>query len=101
LQAKPDIGLYSAKRKAVTHDVPGDEPSAIGLNKKLKGEWSCELCQINATSENGLNDHLNGKKHKVKEARQKREFDKHNKKSQCLFTTLEQGVFYLLEQTIS
>ncbi|XP_024635023.1 spindle pole body component 110 [Medicago truncatula] len=82
LLAKPDMSLYSAKRKAVTQDVPSDEPSAIGLNKKLKEEWSCELCRINATSENGLNDHLNGKKHKAREARQKREIDKHNKKGQ-------------------
>jgi len=66
----------------VTQDVPGDEPSAISLNKNLKEEWSCELCRIKATSENGLNDHLNGKKHKAKEARLKKEIDKHNKKSQ-------------------
>jgi len=83
LQAKPDLDLYSAKRKAVTHDVLDDEPSAIGLNKKLKEEeWSCELCQIKASSENGLNDHLNGKKHKSREARQKRKIDEHDKKSE-------------------
>ena len=72
MQAKPDPDLYGAKRKAVTHDVLDDEPSAIGLNKKLKKEWSCDLCQIKASSENGLNDHLKGKKHKAREARQKR-----------------------------
>ena len=82
MQAKPDMSLYSAKRKAATQDFPSGEPSAIGMNKKLKEEWSCELCQIKATSENDLNDHLNGKKHKVREARQKREIDRHNKKSQ-------------------
>ena len=76
------MSLYSAKRKAATQDFPSGEPSAIGMNKKLKEEWSCELCQIKATSENDLNDHLNGKKHKVREARQKREIDRHNKKSQ-------------------
>ncbi|XP_051148542.1 uncharacterized protein LOC127263516 [Andrographis paniculata] len=32
-----------------------------------KVEWSCGLCQITATSEKNLNDHLQGKKHKLKE----------------------------------
>jgi len=82
LQAKPDPDLYGAKRKAATPDAPNDEPSEIGMKKKPKEEWSCELCQIKATSESGLNAHLNGKKHKAKEAGQKRKIDKRNRKSQ-------------------
>lgn len=82
MQAKPDPDLYGAKRKAVTPDAPNDEPYEIGMKKKPKEEWSCELCQIKATSESGLNAHLNGKKHKAKEAGQKRKIDKCNRKSQ-------------------
>lgn len=29
-------------------------------------DWSCALCQVSATSEAGLNQHLEGKKHKAK-----------------------------------
>ena len=82
MQAKPDPDLYNAKRKAVTPDAPNDDPYAIGMKKKPKQEWSCELCQIKATSESGLNAHLNGKKHMAKEAGQKRMIDKRNMKSQ-------------------
>ncbi|KAJ9557827.1 hypothetical protein OSB04_012441 [Centaurea solstitialis] len=32
-------------------------------------EWSCAVCRISATSEQGLNDHLVGKKHKAKMAK--------------------------------
>ena len=30
-------------------------------------DWSCALCQVSATSEAGLNQHLEGKKHKAKQ----------------------------------
>ncbi|KAJ8617344.1 hypothetical protein MRB53_013530 [Persea americana] len=33
----------------------------------VKKEWSCSLCQPRAPSEQGLNEHLQGKKHKAKE----------------------------------
>ncbi|CAJ2649598.1 unnamed protein product [Trifolium pratense] len=75
--AKPDSGFFSPKRKAA--DVPDAEPSAIGLKKKPKEDWSCELCQIKATCESGLNAHLKGKKHRVNELRQKRKIDRINK----------------------
>ncbi|KAF5749502.1 hypothetical protein HS088_TW04G01471 [Tripterygium wilfordii] len=67
--AKPDQNLAGTKRKAVTPPVAGagDFPFA-GLGKKPKEELSCALCQVSATSEKGLNDHLQGKKHKAKEA---------------------------------
>ncbi|CAL5199442.1 unnamed protein product [Lathyrus oleraceus] len=71
--ARPDPELYNAKRKAATL------PSAFGLKKKQKEEWSCALCEIKATSESGLNAHLNGKKHKIKEARQNKKICKNKK----------------------
>jgi hypothetical protein len=98
LQAKPDPGFLSPKRKA--DYVPDAEPSAIGLKKKPKEEWSCELCQIKATCESGLNAHLKGKKHKVNELRQKRKIDRINKKrektankaTETVVTTAKLGV---------
>ncbi|KAG4929766.1 hypothetical protein JHK85_047291 [Glycine max] len=49
------------KRKAMTLAIDDNE----SLQKKSKKEWSCELCQISATSLKGLNDHIQGKKHKA------------------------------------
>ena len=34
--------------------------------QKLTKDWSCALCQVSATCEAGLNEHLEGKKHKAK-----------------------------------
>uniref|UniRef100_A0A2N9F3C8 C2H2-type domain-containing protein n=1 Tax=Fagus sylvatica TaxID=28930 RepID=A0A2N9F3C8_FAGSY len=36
--------------------------------RKERMEWSCNLCQVKTTSQQGLEDHLNGKKHKAKKA---------------------------------
>ncbi|XP_075490539.1 uncharacterized protein LOC142529048 isoform X1 [Primulina tabacum] len=41
-------------------------PADVTANKK--SEWNCALCQVYATSEKGLNEHVLGKKHKSKEA---------------------------------
>ncbi|CAL5199444.1 unnamed protein product [Lathyrus oleraceus] len=79
--AKPDPNLFNAKRKATTPLVSEIEPLAFSSKKKSKEEWSCALCEIKATSESGLNAHLNGKKHKAREARQNRKIAKRNKKS--------------------
>lgn len=70
LQARPDVVVSSVKRKAVAPPAVNDdnEQAATNLQKKPKRDWSCELCQVTTTSENGLNDHLRGKKHKAKEA---------------------------------
>ncbi|KAK7329917.1 hypothetical protein VNO77_24099 [Canavalia gladiata] len=66
---KPEPNVFGAKRKAATPPaVDGREHSPFSLQKKPKEEWSCALCQVSATSERGLNDHLQGKKHKAKEA---------------------------------
>ncbi|KAA8535378.1 hypothetical protein F0562_030381 [Nyssa sinensis] len=67
--AKPDGNLSGAKRKAVTPPATGAmELHSVSLKKKPKEEWSCALCQVSATSERGLNEHLQGKKHKAREA---------------------------------
>ncbi|KAK7265073.1 hypothetical protein RJT34_32689 [Clitoria ternatea] len=50
------------RRKAETPVV------SFGSQKKPREEWSCALCQISATSEQGLKDHLQGRKHKAKQA---------------------------------
>uniref|UniRef100_A0A0D9WSP7 C2H2-type domain-containing protein n=1 Tax=Leersia perrieri TaxID=77586 RepID=A0A0D9WSP7_9ORYZ len=43
-------------------------PSTTGPRKAQKPaqDWSCALCQVSATSEAALNEHLEGKKHKAK-----------------------------------
>ncbi|XP_057420253.1 uncharacterized protein LOC130714371 isoform X2 [Lotus japonicus] len=63
--AKPDTDLYDAKRKA---EAPAVNDSQICLIQKPKKEWACMLCRVTASDENSLNVHLNGKKHKAKEA---------------------------------
>ncbi|KAB1211965.1 hypothetical protein CJ030_MR5G023727 [Morella rubra] len=67
-QAKPNPNLSGAKRKAVTLPAGSfSELPPFGLKKRPKEEWSCALCQVSATSEKLLNEHLRGKKHKAKE----------------------------------
>ncbi|KAL9224629.1 hypothetical protein vseg_000647 [Gypsophila vaccaria] len=65
--AKPSTNLADIKRKAMAQSAGG----AIEILKKQKtGEdWSCALCRITATSERGLNEHLQGRKHKARERR--------------------------------
>lgn len=68
-EAKPDTNLPGEKRKAVTPPAVGpQELPVIGSNKKPKEDWSCAICQISTTSEQGLKEHLQGKKHRAKEA---------------------------------
>ncbi|XP_073001968.1 uncharacterized protein [Typha latifolia] len=59
-----DIELRSevsgTKRKAVVN------PRSSKHQKPSEEEWSCAICQVTATSEASLNDHLQGKKHEVK-----------------------------------
>ncbi|XP_077221867.1 uncharacterized protein LOC143855684 [Tasmannia lanceolata] len=58
--------LAGTKRKAVAA-TSGNE-AWLPSSKKTQKEWSCALCQVSTTSKEGLNDHLQGKKHKAKEA---------------------------------
>ena len=72
LQAKPDPNLCRTKSNAVV--PPTSDPNELhpfGLKKKPKEEWSCALCQVSASCEKTLNDHLQGKKHMAKEAKLK------------------------------
>ncbi|XP_075490562.1 uncharacterized protein LOC142529048 isoform X4 [Primulina tabacum] len=66
LLTRPDENVSGSKRKAVT--PPEELPADIIANKKSKEKWSCTLCQVSATSEKALEDHVLGKKHKSKEA---------------------------------
>ncbi|CAI9783052.1 unnamed protein product [Fraxinus pennsylvanica] len=70
LLAKPHEYIPGEKRKAATSSVvdDGEHQSAAVSRKKTKEEWSCALCQVSATSEQALKDHMQGKKHKSKEA---------------------------------
>lgn len=76
LQAKSVNPIQSGdKRKALTTapaEVGGTILPSAKLNKKPKIEWSCALCQVSATSQRGLDEHLQGKKHKSMEASLKR-----------------------------
>ncbi|KAF9680643.1 hypothetical protein SADUNF_Sadunf06G0142900 [Salix dunnii] len=65
---KPDPNLCGVKRKAVTPSTGVGELPFAGIKKKPKEEWSCALCQVCATSERGLSEHLQGRRHKAKEA---------------------------------
>ncbi|KAL9303598.1 hypothetical protein ACSQ67_020861 [Phaseolus vulgaris] len=73
--AKPEAGNLCGKRKAVTLLTPaiidGNKHGSSSLEKKAKQEWSCSLCKIFTTSEKGLRDHFQGRKHKSKEASSK------------------------------
>ncbi|CAH1432718.1 unnamed protein product [Lactuca virosa] len=61
--------LTGAKRKP-TPPVAGDSSGSYSdtSKKKIREEWNCAICQVTATSERGLNEHLKGKKHQMKEA---------------------------------
>lgn len=69
-QAKPDSNLSVTKRKALTPPTVGlGELPSIAPKKKLKEDWICSICEISTTSDLALSEHLEGKKHKAKEAR--------------------------------
>ena len=70
LQAKPNANRSGVKRKAVSHPASvASEFTSVDSKKKSKvDEWSCAICQVCATSELTLNEHLRGKKHQNKEA---------------------------------
>lgn len=70
MQAKPDPALSGLKRKEATlPTVSSNELHPFGIKKKPKEEWSCAICQVSATSEKVLNQHIQGRKHKAKEAK--------------------------------
>ncbi|KAK1290040.1 hypothetical protein QJS10_CPB18g00368 [Acorus calamus] len=54
--------VVGVKRKASSTSIDCEAPLSI------KKEWCCALCQVSVTSQEGLKDHLQGRKHKAKEA---------------------------------
>nr|KYP51466.1 hypothetical protein KK1_026753 [Cajanus cajan] len=65
---RPKVVVQGAKRPMLTPPATdeGEHPS-LNLRKKPKHQFSCSLCQISTTSEKGLNDHFQGRKHRAKE----------------------------------
>lgn len=76
LQPRPDPNLSRARRKASTSPADAGELSTFSRKKKTKEEWTCALCQVSATSEKGLKEHLEGKKHWMKEVSLAEKIDK-------------------------
>ncbi|XP_009616967.1 uncharacterized protein LOC107779148 isoform X4 [Nicotiana tabacum] len=74
-QAKPDTIFPGPKLEVVT---PTSKPSSSSSLKENVKVWSCAHCQISTTSEGDLNEHLQGKKHKKKEAAFRAEKDEKN-----------------------
>ncbi|KAK4724256.1 hypothetical protein R3W88_027035 [Solanum pinnatisectum] len=69
LLVKPNTIFSGAKRKAITLiEEVADKPSLSSVLVKNVTEWNCEICQVFTTSQDCLNDHLQRKKHKCKEA---------------------------------
>ncbi|KAI7752258.1 hypothetical protein M8C21_001336 [Ambrosia artemisiifolia] len=64
--------LSGTKRKSTPPVSEGStEPGPLVSDrsmKKVKEEWSCAICQVSTTSECGLTQHIQGKKHRIKEA---------------------------------
>nr|XP_043621739.1 uncharacterized protein LOC122593399 isoform X2 [Erigeron canadensis] len=66
---KPYGEILSGTKQKLTSPTAecSSNPRADSSKKKVK-MWSCVICQVSTTSAHALNDHLQGKKHKVKEA---------------------------------
>ncbi|XP_076905404.1 uncharacterized protein LOC143561161 [Bidens hawaiensis] len=61
--------LSRTKRKSTPPVSEGSIQSGSDRsNKRVKEEWTCAVCQISTTSEQGLTQHVQGKKHQTKEA---------------------------------
>ncbi|XXG58634.1 hypothetical protein AAC387_Pa04g0899 [Persea americana] len=68
LQGKKHKAKEEALIKASKPNESNNTEAAQLINpNNVKKDWSCTLCQESAPSEQGLNEHLQGKKHKGKE----------------------------------
>ncbi|XP_047342197.1 uncharacterized protein LOC124945752 isoform X2 [Impatiens glandulifera] len=88
---KPIMHLSGLKRKA---DTPLEAVSTDGLPisaSSKKTMWSCSLCHVDATCESGLKAHLNGKKHKCKELKLRRNNNNNNNIEENKLEPLEEG----------
>ncbi|KAH9618010.1 hypothetical protein KSS87_016399 [Heliosperma pusillum] len=63
--AKSSANLAYLKRKTMMPPVGG--AAEVFKKQKTKEHWRCALCQVTATSERGLKDHFQGKKHQANE----------------------------------
>ncbi|KAI3809218.1 hypothetical protein L1987_25188 [Smallanthus sonchifolius] len=62
-----DATVSGSKRKAPPPPtVAGSNGVCSNNSKKIMEEWRCAVCDISATCERGLNEHLAGKKHLAK-----------------------------------
>lgn len=67
LQAKPDVRLFGTKWNAVSSPtIYGNDNSPLVLLKRFKQKWICSSCHVTTTSEQVLNDHLQGKGTRLK-----------------------------------
>ncbi|MFS7981833.1 putative deoxyribodipyrimidine photo-lyase transcription factor C2H2 family [Helianthus anomalus] len=58
--------MSGSKRKAPLPSSPTVASSSGICSKKVTEEWRCAVCDISATCERALHDHLEGKKHLAK-----------------------------------
>ncbi|XP_024041164.1 uncharacterized protein LOC112098872 isoform X1 [Citrus clementina] len=66
LQVKPSSNLCGTNQNAAAPPAgSGELPST---NSTKTEQWSCALCQVSATTQRGLDEHLQGRKHKAKVA---------------------------------
>ncbi|OMO90864.1 Zinc finger, U1-type [Corchorus olitorius] len=84
--AKPDPNrVVGTKRKTPPLTDAGELPRPlISLKNKPRDEWSCAICQVSATCEKGLTEHLQGRKHKSREAKLKAEAMEKNSNSNTM-----------------
>ncbi|XP_042050229.1 S phase cyclin A-associated protein in the endoplasmic reticulum-like [Salvia splendens] len=68
LEAKPVENITGAKRANPGSGTSAQSDGNLKKQKRVKEEWSCTLCQVIATSEHTLNEHLKGKRHQTKVA---------------------------------
>ncbi|KAH9768697.1 hypothetical protein KPL71_011698 [Citrus sinensis] len=66
LQVKPNSNPCGSDQKTATPPAGSGELPLTNSNKPK--EWSCALCQVSAPTERGLDEHLQGRKHKAKVA---------------------------------
>ncbi|KAJ4951942.1 hypothetical protein NE237_028774 [Protea cynaroides] len=69
---KPTSSSLAGMKRKVVETPPAAIAGVAALlsvgSKKKPREWNCALCQVCATSQKGLDDHLLGRKHKLREA---------------------------------
>ncbi|KAJ0531422.1 putative deoxyribodipyrimidine photo-lyase transcription factor C2H2 family [Helianthus annuus] len=63
---KTGATMSGSKRKAPLPSSPTVAGSSGLCSKKVTEEWRCAVCDISATCERALHDHLQGKKHLAK-----------------------------------